>query len=199
MRVIFGGHTGLEKGIVIGNLLRHIREKRDAGDNEALNPRFLSYFDLELSLQRMMDGVPIVSLLETANAGYAVEAWAEAFESILRDIDRRDPEHVVLQMHFTFHVRGRSPVPYDLSQLARFRPTHVVTLIDDIYECQARVQAANKERGTDYHVSLRDFAWWRAHEIGMGMWLARNLPPSPIERGGEPKPVQHFVVAVKHR
>lgn len=198
MRVVFAGHTGLEKDMALDNLVNHIYAKKGLDANEPGSKGFLALFRLERILEEKLCIESTVSLLETANIRYAVEGWSVAFDQIFQEIERQDPDHVFLSMHFTFHVPGRSTIPYTIGQLSRFRTTHIVTLIDDIYEVQARIRRKNAERGTDYRISLRELAWWRAQEIGMGSWLARNLPASPVERGGQPQPVEHYVVAAKH-
>lgn len=198
MRVVFSGHTGLDKSTVLNNFKNYVYTRKGVNAEEKKRIQFLSIFELEKIIEKHLNIDSTVHLLETANLEYSIERWSTAFHQIFQEVERREPEHAFLSMHFTFHVPGRSPLPYTIDQLRQFRPTHIITLVDDIYEVQARIMKKNVERGTDYHISLRDLAWWRAHEIGMGLWLAHNLPPSRVERGGQPQPVEHYVVAVRH-
>lgn len=198
MRVIFAGHTGLEKDIILRNIVNHVYTKEGLLDDERKRNQFLSSFGLENILEEVVTQDSTVRLLEASNTGYAIEMWAVAFNKLLDKVESMDPDHAFLSMHLTFHVPGRFTIPYNINQITRFKPTHIITLIDDIFEVQARINQKNAQRGTDYYISLRDLARWRAQEIGLASWLTRNLPPSPVTRGDQPQKVEHYVVAVKH-
>lgn len=199
MRVVVVGHTGIEKDIVVGNLINHIYSWKgfSAGGHQS-EPFLAPSYKLEQIISQQIGGGYTVSLLEAANPQYAYEQWAKAFQQIYEDVKKRDPEHAILQMHLTFHVPGRALFPWEISHLEAFHTTHIITLIDDLYETQARIKRKSEQEGTNYKLSLRELAWWRKQEIGMAAWIARSLPKSPVERGGDPQPVQHYVVAVKH-
>src|SRR3972149_6916600 len=157
MRIVFAGHTGLEKETVVGNLINHIKNTRGS-----LREEFVKKFELEKVVEEQTRQSH-VTLLETSNLAYVDLLWTNAFNYVFTKIERDEPEHVFLNMHLTFHVPGRSPMPYLIEHLRRFETTHIITLIDDIYEVQARIERFNTEHHTDFHITLRELAWWGAH------------------------------------
>lgn len=90
--------------------------------------------------------------------------------------------------YFHRHAQFHSFANWDL--LRQLRPSVVVTLVDDIFDCWQRIKNAEVKYSTLSFFNLNELLAWRTAEISYAQTLARNLFPE--------RPLSHFLFAVKH-
>jgi len=100
----------------------------------------------------------------------------------------------MMSMHLSFQRESRffSPIvwPGAIEMLREFAPDMIVTLIDDVYSLQQKIQAGSYFR-------LRELTAWRSTETLLADILAREVFPDFTKEPGFP--CQHsFVVSGKH-
>lgn len=186
MRVIFAGHTGINKGKVLSNLALVVREKQGlpADSSEPL------VIDFEKELVNHLGG-SFSAFLRTGDFSYQLSSWTTTMKKINKELTEQDPKpkSIFLSLHCTFYVAGRLFSLLDLKGIRDFNPTHIVTLIDDIYEVQGRIK---HKSGQEFYLRLRELLAWRSMEIAMAEFLTRSLKQL------EERPIKHYVLAVKH-
>lgn len=179
--LLFLGHTGLGKRIVIQNLARHYLDTAHGlktGLEHVDHNKYLRVACLE-------DHLPdIHGVLEQTNEIAAKQSWMEALDVAISDLTSGPAgAHLILSLHGSYYRRGRAFSLADLEAIrSKFNPTAVVVLIDDIYDVSATIAG----RDVQDALRLREIATWRSVEGMIGDFTARPLK------------IRSYTLAVKH-
>lgn len=186
MRVIFAGHTGIEKRVAVGNLKTLVMSRLNIPND----PRHL-YVDCVEDQIKTITGATGRAFLKSFNANYQLEAWNKAIATMTEVIEGHKSDRAFVCMHFTFYVDSRLFTLVDLGKIQRLNPTAIVTLIDDIYDVWGTIAFRDHRDNTKFRLRLREIAAWRSMETAMGELVSRFLRATG-------KHVPHYVVATKH-
>ena len=193
MRALLAGISGVNKDIVVSNLLGRLRAhgevsaSPDSPANDA-NPRELVAASIEDTLAAQ--GNELAGVLAAFRPAYQLAAWQRAGLEIAERLEAADPRHSLIAAHLTYYTSGRQFSLIDLPTIRRWRPDCIITLVDDMLDIHSALARRDAEQHTNFRLRLREILAWRSAEITMADLLARNLYPE--------RAVPHYVVSVKH-
>ena len=200
MRALLAGISGVNKDVVVANLVTRLRSNGDiggtaddygAGAADAASepdPRELLAASVEDVFARQGDD--LASTLAAFRPRYQLDAWQRAGLAIAEQMEDLDPRHSLLATHLTYYTSGRQFSLIDIPTIRRWRPDSIITLVDDMLDIRAALARRDAEQHTNFQLRLREILAWRSAEIAMADLLARNL----YER----RKIPHYVVSVKH-
>ena len=198
MRALLAGISGVNKDIVVANLIDRLRTNGDIAAPEGADdyPVSRSAMDArELFAASVEDvfaqqGDDLASTLAAFRPRYQLGAWQRAGLAIAEEMEDLDPRHSLLSTHLTYYTSGRQFSLIDIPTIRRWRPDCIITLVDDMLDIRAALARRDTERHTNFQLRLREILAWRSAEIAMADLLARNL----YER----RMIPHYVVSIKH-
>ena len=198
MRALLAGISGVNKDIVVANLIDRLRANGDIGapaDAGAYGDRLNGPDARELFAASVEDvfaqqGDDLASTLAAFRPRYQLSAWQRAGLAIAEEMEDLDPRHSLLATHLTYYTSGRQFSLIDIPTIRRWRPDCIITLVDDMLDIHAALSRRDAEQHTNFRLRLREILAWRSAEIAMADLLARNL----YER----RTIPHYVVGVKH-
>ena len=198
MRALLAGISGVNKDIVVANLIDRLRANGDiappAGADDypvsrsATDARELFAASVEDVFEQQGDD--LASTLAAFRPRYQLGAWQRAGLAIAEEMEDLDPRHSLLSTHLTYYTSGRQFSLIDIPTIRRWRPDCIITLVDDMLDIRAALARRDTEQHTNFQLRLREILAWRSAEIAMADLLARNL----YER----RMIPHYVVSVKH-
>ena len=193
MRALLAGISGVNKDIVVANLMARLRAHGEVNASpdpaaDASNPRELVAASIEDTLAAQ--GNELAGVLAAFRPAYQLAAWQRAGVEIAERLEAADPRHSLIAAHLTYYTSGRQFSLIDLPTIRRWRPDCIITLVDDMLDIHSALARRDAERHTNFRLRLREILAWRAAEIAMADLLARNLYPE--------RAVPHYVVSVKH-
>lgn len=217
MRALLAGPSGVNKDLVIANLLACLRRHShdapatpagngpsdaDAGDRRVddsdhhdyaaplppPDPHDILIASVEDEFARQGGDLP--STLAAFRPRYQLDAWQRAGQHIAHQLETLDPRHTLITAHLTYYTSGRQFSLLDIPTVRRWRPDCIITLVDDMLDIHAALQRRDADRHTNFQLRLREILAWRSAEIAMGDLLARNLY--------QQRQIPHYVVSVKH-
>ena len=198
MRALLAGISGVNKDIVVANLLDRLRANGDIGGpadsgghlatQGGSDPRELLAASVEDVFAQQGDD--LASTLAAFRPRYQLGAWQRAGLAIAEQMEDLDPRHSLLSTHLTYYTSGRQFSLIDIPTIRRWRPDCIITLVDDMLDIRAALARRDAEQHTNFRLRLREILAWRSAEIAMADLLARNL----YER----RDIPHYVVGVKH-
>ncbi len=188
MRALLAGTSGVDKGVVIANLIDRLSAHGDFPDAPAANPRDVLVANVEDAIAAQGDD--LASALASFRPTYQLASWRRAGLSIAEQLEAIDPRHSLIAAHLTYYTSGRQFSLIDVPTIRRWRPDCIITLVDDMLDIHAAMQRRDADQHTNFRLRLREILAWRTAEIAMSDLLARNL----YEQRGVP----HYVVGVKH-
>ena len=198
MRALLAGISGVNKDIVVANLIDRLRANADIAAPEgadeypvsrsAADARDLFAASVEEVFARQGDD--LASTLAAFRPRYQLGAWQRAGLAIAEEMEDLDPRHSLLSTHLTYYTSGRQFSLIDIPTIRRWRPDLIITLVDDMLDIHAGLARRDAEQHTNFRLRLREILAWRSAEIAMADLLARNL----YER----RDIPHYVVSVKH-
>ena len=193
MRALLAGISGVNKDIVVANLLARLRDHGevsapDGTDTRAVDPAELLTASIEDTLAAQ--GNELAGVLAAFRPAYQLAAWKRAGQAIAERIEGADPRHSLIAAHLTYYTSGRQFSLIDLPTIRRWRPDCIITLVDDMLDIRAALARRDAERHTNFQLRLREILAWRSAEIAMADLLARNLY--------EQRDIPHYVVGLKH-
>jgi hypothetical protein len=167
-RIVFCGHTGLRKRLVLERLQIAIRRARP---------------DLKVHVMHPEDLVAMPHIL--ASPDKLPTLWQRALQASLKEWEelKSKPDITLLSLHATFFYRGQVQSPFawrgdgilpdPISVIRdRFQPNRIITLIDDVQAVRSRLP--------DYPFRLRDLLYWRDVEIMISDILAKETVPRDL-------------------
>ncbi len=198
MRALLAGISGVNKDIVVANLLDRLCANGDIsaspGADGYLDPRIgpdpREFFSASVEDVFEQQGDDLASTLAAFRPRYQLGAWQRAGLAIAEQMEDLDPRHSLLATHLTYYTSGRQFSLIDIPTIRRWRPDCIITLVDDMLDIRAALARRDAERHTNFQLRLREILAWRSAEIAMADLLARNL----YER----RMIPHYVVSVKH-
>jgi len=101
--------------------------------------------------------------------------WSAICEKILDGIDSVQPTHTFLLTHAVYFRKKEFRSIIDLNLIRRFRPTVVLTLIDDAYDVSDRISRREQMAGTGSACSFAEAIEWRTVETMIGDLISRNI------------------------
>ena len=198
MRALLAGISGVNKDIVVANLLDRLQANGDVSEpadpagypdlRGAPDARELFAASVEDVLARQGDD--LASTLAAFRPRYQLGAWQRAGLAIAEEMEDLDPRHCLLATHLTYYTSGRQFSLIDIPTIRRWRPDCIITLVDDMLDIRAALARRDAAHHTHFQLRLREILAWRSAEIAMADLLARNL----YER----RTIPHYVVGVKH-
>ena len=188
MRALLAGTSGVDKGVVVSNLIDRLVSHGDISDATAADPRDVLVANVEDTIAERSDD--LASVLASFRPRYQLAAWQRAGLAIAERLESVDPRHSLITTHLTYYTSGRQFSIIDLPTIRRWRPDCIITLVDDMLDIHAAMQRRDAERHTNFRLRLREILAWRTAEIAMADLLARNLY--------EMRAIPHYVVGVKH-
>lgn len=156
LRVVFTGHTGIQKRLALDRLCSYVREQiRDA--NTAVY-----HAEHHLVMDTFLDAAPRVRR----------QRWTESLRTALQQVRMENVDYAFLSLHLTYQRHGRffSPASwYDeqegeirnplISLLKdRFCPDYFVTLTDDVQDVWHRILHSG------FPLRLKEIMTWRTLE-----------------------------------
>lgn len=179
-RVLILGGAGVEKRYVLRQLATYRKDRTDA-----------TFVGIDFEHEFVLPIAKEFHVFLDGTTQEQVTIWEHAWNDLIRKTADYGQSDVLLALHGVL-VRPlyglRSPVSFE--QIKQFEPTHIVTLIDDVYMQWHRTQTRARKQRWRGMPSLEQLIEQRRAEILFGDLLARNLSPS-----GE---LRNFVVAVRH-
>jgi hypothetical protein len=222
VRVLVLGTAGTEKHAYIeavGSL--YLKNKQGLDPASEYARRHLRVAHVERLLQLLHDDqgtrTPrahhITTFLDLPSRRSQLGRWAIVVERLLSDIGdfgRDESEVHFLLMNGEYFRRRQLFSCFSWDHLLRYGPDVIVTLIDDVYDVRARINAEEALLPTKSEVTLDDVLLWRAAEINLGDELAHNLYlnadrlqikriPRALSRLFRSETVRHYVVSIKHQ
>ena len=193
MRALLAGISGVNKDIVVANLMARLSDHGEVGASlgspaNAGDPRELLAASIEDTLAAQ--GNELAGVLAAFRPSYQLAAWQRAGVAIAEQLEAADPRHSLIAAHLTYYTSGRQFSLIDLPTIRRWRPDCIITLVDDMLDIHSALTQRDAERHTNFRLRLREILAWRTAEIAMADLLARNLYPE--------RAVPHYVVSVKH-
>ena len=193
MRALLAGTSGVDKGVVISNLIARLAAHGDIprdtdGANSDANSRHVLVANVEDIIAEQGDD--LASALSSFRPRYQLAAWQRAGLRISQQLESADPHHCLIAAHLTYYTSGRQFSLIDVPTIRRWRPDCIITLVDDMLDIHAAMQRRDADQHTNFRLRLREILAWRSAEIAMADLLARNLY--------EMRTIPHYVVGVKH-
>ena len=188
MRALLAGTSGVDKGVVIANLIDRLTAHGDVPDAPAANRRDVLVANVEDAIAEQGDD--LASALASFRPTYQLASWRRAGLGIAEQLEAIDPRHSLIAAHLTYYTSGRQFSLIDVPTIRRWRPDCIITLVDDMLDIHAAMQRRDADQHTNFRLRLREILAWRTAEIAMADLLARNLY--------EQRHVPHYVVGVKH-
>lgn len=209
MIVLLCGTTGLCKSQVARQLIATAESELGPHLRQELGSRsWVKHYCVEDEIRSLGDS-DLQPFLDSHHADTQREAWREAMDRLIDKIEKEKPKHAIVSLHLVFHRDGYLFSVVDWDFLARLRPSVVVTLIDDVYDCEGRLRRTAFPPGR--LPSWQELLLWRSAEINAADQISRNLYLDPTYYGLNkvnrlPKSIRsivkrripHFLVAVKH-
>lgn len=191
MRILFTGHTGINKDTVLQRLALAIAAERGVPpDLDNVNTRkVVRVYCLE---DFIYTRTGLRGYLESKDAAWLEDQWRAAAQDLSDVLDRDPAEFELISFHCTFQRGGVITCPVDVEILLAMKPWKLVTLIDDVYDTWRRIQIRDELNETNFLIRLKEMANWRWVEI-----LTTDLLTRFLSSQGEP--VENLVLAVKHR
>ena len=154
MRALLAGPSGVNKDLVVANLLACLRRHDDdtpadgdagasaAGASESTHSTpdddlFVASVEDEFARQ----GGDLPSTLAAFRPRYQLDAWQRAGQHIARRLESLDPRHTLITAHLTYYTSGRQFSLLDIPTVRRWRPDCIITLVDDMLDIHAALQA----------------------------------------------------------
>ena len=208
MRALLAGISGVNKDIVVANLVGRLRAHGDvgggaddddydyrdgtivAGSGPGSEPEPQELLAASVEAILAQQGDDLASTLAAFRPRYQLDAWQRAGLAIAEQMEELDPRHSLLATHLTYYTSGRQFSLIDIPTIRRWRPDCIITLVDDMLDIRAALARRDAEQHTNFQLRLREILAWRSAEIDMADLLARNL----YER----RKIPHYVVSVKH-
>ncbi len=222
MRVLVLGTAGVSKR-------EYMESVRELALDENLKPygrasssaraeQFLSLKDIEKELETEKGGYAQYGAYLGRTAQEEQQSdWSNVCGKILDALEKVRPTHTFLLTHAVYFRKKEFRSIIDLNLIRRFRPTVILTLIDDAYDVVDRISQRERIAGTGSVCSFAEAMEWRTVETMLGDLISRNLylPDdmlkgissdrsasfeelrSRIARATGPK-ISNFVVARKH-
>ena len=193
MRALLAGISGVNKDIVVANLLRRLSAHGDIiAPTDAASPHANPSELLAVSIEDTLTGQgnELAGVLAAFRPAYQLAAWQRAGVAIAERLEATHPRHSLIAAHLTYYTSGRQFSLIDLPTIRRWRPDCIITLVDDMLDIHSALAQRDADRRTNFRLRLREILAWRAAEIAMADLLARNLYPE--------RAVPHYVVSVKH-
>ncbi len=190
MRALLAGISGVNKNVVVANLLGRLRAHGEvaAPADDDVDPRELLAASIEGALAAQ--GNELAGVLAAFRPTYQLAAWRRAGLEIAEQLEATDPRHSLIAAHLTYYTSGRQFSLIDIPTIRRWRPDCIITLVDDMLDIRSALQRRDADRHTNFQLRLREILAWRTAEIAMADLLARNLY--------QERAVPHYVVSVKH-
>lgn len=182
VRAILLGTTGIAKSDVAEQLRRYHY-------NAQINLN-VKYVDFESEYIKPQLRPPRLSAYLDEDEFRQREFWGRAWDKLLDDIANLPQDvHLLLGLHATvirplYGVRS----PIDISRIERFGPSHLITLIDDIYDVWHRTTV---RAGSQRYVgvpTLSDLLEGRRSDLLIGDLIASHSSPD----------VKNWLLATKH-
>ena len=197
-RIVLLGTTGVEKAAVVARLLEYLDEESETGRPQVASVDFEKDFILE------PHSLPHYDYLDEREETQRLR-WADGWKSFEAALQRSEyaGRDIILRIHGVlvrplYGVRSPAILPWIIDA---FKPTHIFTLIDDIYSMwfrtERRAEAIRSngtptEQGHTYigRPSLEELLGARRAELFFGDILARHC--SAVSK------VRNVVLAVRH-
>lgn len=202
MRVLFLGTTGLQKNLVMEGIAEiAIKEKFQLPNMQHTDAkRHIQIYDIDNRIKRnLLDGY--TAFMDDDVREKQIELWKKELESILSEIEKDKPEHVFLSCHGVYYRYNNYFSIISHSELAKFSPDVIITLIDDIYDVSDKVTTKELEYRTNSSCNISEALGWRTVETLMADKTAEILYNEKIPKElkiifGDNVP--HFILSVKH-
>jgi len=192
VRILVLGSAGMEKAKFIGKVtdiayLQNFVRGRENPESKG----FIEVYDLDGTIKEGLGGLPkYAAYLDNPNPQIQQEIWNRFCQEILEKIETSKPKHVFLLVHGTYYRNKRYFSRLNWNFLRKFRPSIIITLIDDAYDVQRRIAQVESEVETRSECTLSEAIEWRTVETMIANILSENL--------FEHTKIHFFVVAVKH-
>ena len=145
MRALLAGISGVNKDIVVANLLDRLCANGDISASPGADgrldpligpdPRELFAASVEDVFERQGDD--LASTLAAFRPRYQLGAWQRAGLAIAEQMEDLDPRHSLLATHLTYYTSGRQFSLIDIPTIRRWRPDCIITLVDDMLDIRA--------------------------------------------------------------
>jgi adenylate kinase len=192
MRVLVLGIAGMEKRKYIDKVADvAYRENFVSGRANPLSKGFIEIYDLDGTIKKELGGLPkYAAYLDNPNPQIQQEIWDRFCQVIIKEVERDKPKHVFLLTHGTYYRNKRYFSRLNWNVLRKFKPSVIITLIDDSYEVKRRIAEVESKLETRSECSFSEAIEWRTVEIMESDILSENLY--------EQMKIPHFVLAIKH-
>ena len=186
MRVLITGQSGVSHDTVRHNLEEQIIDSTGYRERDILSKDIGNVIKNDI-------GQDWWAFLESGNQEWQKDICNEAIEIVMAQIEDEAPEVVLLSTHLCMFRKSRYFTPIDWKRFIKYSPDNVITLIDDIYTVQSRINRREDQRyGADTYLRLRELITWRSIEILMTDRMVDFI------NSHKSKSLENYVVSVKH-
>lgn len=194
MRVIFTGQSGVNKDMVVSNLINYLEESCGQSENRNQNEQkpFILHKSLEEKLlpnQSDTEHWDFIDILNVPSESNKTARWYEALSNLIAEVEDQDQKNVFINMHAVIYIHSNFSSHSNWDLVRKFRPDMIVTLVDDIYDIWWFLKKRREEYPQNPDYRLREIMTWRTAEFMAAELLAQNLHPD--------YQIPHYVVANK--
>lgn len=176
MRVLLCGPAGVRKEDVSSALIHHA----DAHHSSTVGKHpWIRRYSLESEI-KVITGGTLQSFLDNHDSSQQRRTWSKAFMRLFERLNSDNPFNALIEMHLVFHREGHLFSCADWDMIAKLHPSVIVTLIDDVYDCDYRLRSQGQSAfpGRKYP-TWHELLLWRSAEIQNADQVARNLFLNP--------------------
>jgi adenylate kinase len=161
------------------------------GTKSPLADKFLLVRDIDQELQSRKGGYAHYgAYLGKTNQDEQQGFWAEVCNEVIQEINKNNPTHAFLLVHAVYFRNKMYRSMINLNLLKEFKPSVVLTLIEDSYDVCKRIENKERIESTGSRCTFAEALSWRTVETMLGELLSRNIYPD--------RRLEHLVVARKH-
>lgn len=192
-RILFAGHTGMEKGTVLSALSRDIEQHSPEYKN------LVKVYELEKYIKRASGESP-ASFPAIKSLAKVREAWEKGWRLLIHTIETENPKGCSLvSTHLVFYRHGRLVAPVRLDLIAEWQPDTIITFIDEMPTVRQRISTK------EYHFTFRELYTWRMAEWVMAdqlAWIVGTsrffLKDHSTKKENPFRHIPNYILSVKH-
>jgi adenylate kinase len=149
---------------------------KPGGKESKLAPQFLTLRDVDKEVEIGKGGYAQYGVyLSQTDQDEQEEEWSKVCGRIINEIESLDPKNAFLLAHGVYFRNKAFRSIIDLDLIRKFRPTIILTLIDDAYDVVARITKKEQAEGTGSSCSFAEAIEWRTVETMLADLISRNL------------------------
>ncbi len=190
MNIVFTGQSGIEKEILIGNILNRLRDECGYSREDSIDSS--KKFAIAYPVEKFVAHNPIAftEWLQQQSRTQQEKDWSSGFEDLQAQLLEDKSKNRLISMHAVFYRSGKYFSPINWKLLKKFSPDLLITFIDDVYDIWWRLYKRHQDLAPSGSFRFLEIMNWRSIEVMMADNIAKNLFSN--------RTIPHYVVAIKH-